>query len=202
VSASDWINVLIAGLGIAGTLSATVLAQRAEARRANQIQQVEADRRAEDRRDALERERREAVRSDYREILRYIARTRLFVSEMRSRLAELEYWSAHLSSDAREVEDLEARAQVLRRNFFEELPDLQSLAGAWGPLNLIAILDEIDDFGPKIVATLSLALHLKIDGKRFADATVKALNELDQLVTLLDQARDLLYAEQRPQDSA
>ena len=85
MSASDWAAVLIAGLGILGTLSATVLAQRGEAKRANRAQQIEAARRAEDRRDALEKERREAIRNDYREILRFVARTRLFVLEMRDR---------------------------------------------------------------------------------------------------------------------
>ncbi len=79
-------------------------------------------RRAEDRRDALERERREAIRSDYREILRFVARTRLFVLEMRNRLAELEYWSGHLSTDAHEVDDLEARTQILRRRFLGRTP--------------------------------------------------------------------------------
>jgi hypothetical protein len=116
---------------------------------------------------------------------------------MRSRLAELEYWSAHLSTDAREVEDLEARAQVLRRRFLDELPDVQSLVGAWGPVKLIAFFDEIDDFGPKIAATVSTAVHFKIDGKRLPEGIADALGELDQLVTLLTQARDLLYAEQQ-----
>lgn len=155
MSTASWVPVLIAGLGILGTLSATLLGQRGEAKRADRLQQIEATRRTEDRRDALERERREAIRSDYREILRLVARTRLFVLEMRARLGELEYWSAHLSSDRREVEDLEARAEILRRRFLDELPDVQSLVGAWAPNNLIAIFDEIDDFGPKILAAVS-----------------------------------------------
>jgi hypothetical protein len=113
-------------------------------------------------------------------------------------LAELEYWSAHLSSDAREVEDLEARALILRRRFLDELPDVQSLVGAWGPVNLIAVFDEIDDYGPKIGAAVSTAVHFKIDGKRFPEGIAKALGELDQLAILLNRARDLLYAEQQP----
>jgi hypothetical protein len=198
VNASNWVAVVIAGLGILGTLLATALAQRGEAKRANRALQAEAIRRAEDRRDALERERREAIRSDYREILRFVARTRLFVSEMRERLTELERWSAHTSSDAREVEDLEARAEILRRRFLDELPEVQSLVGAWAPANLIAIFDEIDDFGPKISAAMSTALHFKIDGKRLPEGNAKALSELDHLLVLLNQARDLLYAEQQP----
>jgi hypothetical protein len=198
VNASNWVAALIAGLGILGTLSATVIAQRGEAKRANRASQAEAIRRAEDRRDELERERREAIRSDYREILRFVARTRLFVLEMRARLAELKDWSAHASSDAREVEDLEARAEILRRRFLDELPDVQSLVGAWAPASLIAIFDEIDDFGPKIPAAMSAALHFKVDGKRLPKATANALGELDRLVTLLNKARDLLFAEQQP----
>ena len=61
--------------------------------------------------------------SALREILRFVAQTRLFVLEIRRRLAELEDWSARLSTDAREVEDLEARAQILRHRFLKELPD-------------------------------------------------------------------------------
>jgi hypothetical protein len=198
VSASNWVAVLIAGLGILGTLAAGALAQLGEGKRASRARQVEASRRAEDRRDALERERREAIRSDYREILRFVARTRLFVLEMRARLAELEDWSAHASSDAREVEDLEARAEMLRRRFLDELPDVQSLVGAWAPDNLIAIFDEIDDFGPKIKAGVSVALHLRFDGKRLPEGIADVLAELDHLVTLLNQARDLLHAEQQP----
>jgi hypothetical protein len=198
VSASSWVAVLIAGLGILGTLSATVLAQRGEAKRANRMQQIEATRRAEDRRAALEKERRDAIRNDYREVLRFVARTRLFVLEMRNRLAELEYWSARLSTDEREVEDLEARTQILRRRFLDELPDVQSLVGAWGPVKLISIFDEIDDFGPKASSAVSTAVYFKVNGKRFPGAIDKALGELDQLLSLLGQARDLLYAEQQP----
>jgi hypothetical protein len=198
MSASGWVAVLIAGLGIIGTLLATVLAQRWEAKRSDRIQQIEAARRAEDRRDALDRERREAIRSDYREVLRFVARTRLFVLEMRNRLNELEYWSAHKSTDEREVEDLEARTQILRRRFLDELPDVQSLVGAWGPVKLISIFDEIDDFGPKASSAVSVAVHFKIDGKRFPEGIAKALGDLDQLLSLLDQVRDLLYVEQQP----
>jgi len=88
---------------------------------------------------------------------------------MRNRLAELEYWSAYLSTDEREVEDLEARAQILRRRFLDELPDVQSLVGAWGPVKLISIFDEIDDFGPKTSAAVSTAVHFKIDSKWFPE---------------------------------
>ena len=196
--ASEWVAVLIAGLGILGTLAATFLAQLGEAKRAKRAQRIDATRRAEERLDALARERREAIRSDYREILRFISRTRLFVLEMRARLAELEDWSAHASTDAREVEDLEARAEVLRRRFLDELPDVQSLVGAWAPDNLIAIFDEIGAFGPNVAAHMSTALHLKVDGKRLTEGIADALGELNRLVTSLNQARDLLQAEQRP----
>jgi hypothetical protein len=117
---------------------------------------------------------------------------------MRDRLAELEDWSSHVSSDAREVEDLEARAEILRRRFLDELPDMQALVGAWAPDSVIAVFDEIDDFGPKIAAGMSLALHSKVDGKRFSEGIADELGELDRLLTLLNQARDLLRAEQQP----
>jgi hypothetical protein len=63
---------------------------------------------------------------------------------------------------------------------------------------LISIFDEIDDFGPKASSAVSVAVHFKIDGKRFPEGIAKALGDLDQLLSLLDQARDLLYAEQQP----
>jgi lysyl-tRNA synthetase class I len=100
--------------------------------------------------------------------------------------------------DRREVEDLEARAEILRRRFLDELPDVQSLVGAWAPNNLISIFDEIDDFGPKIAAAVSAALYFKIGGERFPEAITKALGELDRLAALLEKARDALQAEQRP----
>ena len=86
----------------------------------------------------------------------------------------------------------------MRRRFLDELPDVQSLVGAWAPANLIEIFDEIDDFGPKIAAAISTALHFKVGGKRFPEGVTKALGELDHLVALLNQARDLLHAEQQP----
>jgi hypothetical protein len=122
----------------------------------------------------------------------------LFVLKMRDRLAELEDWSAHATSDAREVEDLEARADILRRRFLDELPDVQSLVGAWASDELIAIFDEIDDFGPKIAANMKVAVWLKYDGKRIPEAIAETLGELERLVTLLNRARDLLQAEQHP----
>jgi hypothetical protein len=194
----DWVPLLIAGLGILGTLAATFLAQRGEAKRADRAQQIDATRRAEERLDALARERREAIRSDYREILRFISRTRLFVLEMRARLAGLEDWSARASSDKREVEDLEARADILRRRFLDELPDVQSLVGAWGADNLIAAFDELDDYGPKIAASMSVALHFKFQGNRVRKATAEAISDLDRLVALLHKAKDLLQTEQLP----
>jgi hypothetical protein len=198
VRASEWVAVLIAGLGILGTLAATFLAQLGEAKRATRAQEIDATRRAEDRLDALARERREAIRSDYREILRFISRTRSFVLEMRVRLEALEDWSAHVSTDSREVEDLEVRAEILRRRFLDELPDVRSLVGAWAPDSLIAIFDEVDALGPEIAAYMSTALHFKVDGKRLTEDTAQTLGVLDRLVTLLNQARDLLQAEQQP----
>ena len=150
MSASSWVAVLIAGLGILGTLAATALAQLGEGKRASRARQVEATRRAEDRQDALERERREAIRSDYRGILRFISRTRIFVLEMRARLTKLEDWPAHASSDAREVEDLAYKAWSAR-----------GLRTTWSQS-----FDEIADFGPKIAGGMSVALHFKVDGNR------------------------------------
>ena len=110
MSESSWVAVLIATLGIVGTLAATFLAQRGESKRAERTSRTDEFRRAEDRQAAIDRERREADQTDYREILRFIASTRLFVHEIRQRLGELEAWSAEASSDTREVEDLEARS--------------------------------------------------------------------------------------------
>jgi hypothetical protein len=135
------------------------------------------------------------------EVLRFLARTRLFVLEMRRRLAELEDWSARLSTDAREVEDLEARAQILRHRFLKELPDMQTSVGMWAPANVIAIFDEIYDFGPKVASALSVALHFKVDGKRFRGGIDMTLGELDHLATLLNQARDLVLTELQPSRS-
>jgi hypothetical protein len=132
------------------------------------------------------------------EVLRFVARTRLFVLEMRRRLAELEDWSARLSTDAREVEDLEARAQILRNRFLKELPDVQTSVGMWAPANVIAIFDEIYALGPKAASAVSVVLHFKVDGKRFRGGIDMALGELDHLVTLLNQTRDLLQTELRP----
>src|SRR5207302_3679529 len=109
-------------------------------------------RRSEDLEAALQRERRDAIRADYREILRFIAHTRLFVSEMKARLSNLSWVIEHKNSDAREVEDIEPRAEMLRRRFLDELPDVQALAEAWGSDKLINAFDAIDDFGPKIAA--------------------------------------------------
>jgi hypothetical protein len=132
------------------------------------------------------------------EILRFVAQTRLFVLEMRRRLAELEDWSARLSTDAREVEDLEARAQILRSRFLKELPDVQTSVGMLAPANVIAMFDEIYESGPRAASAVSVAVHLRVDGKRLREGIDMALGELDRLVTLLNQARDLLQTELRP----
>jgi hypothetical protein len=135
--------------------------------------------------------------SALREILRFVAQTRLFVLEIRRRLAELEDWSARLSTDAREVEDLEARAQILRHRFLKELPNVQTSVGIWAPANVVAIFDEVYDLGPKVATAVSVVLHFKIDGKRFRGGIDMTLGDLDHLVTLLNQARDLLHTELR-----
>src|SRR5205823_2542169 len=108
-------------IGILGTLAATVIAQQGEARRAQRAGTLEQSRRAQDREAALRRERRDAIRADYREILRFIAHTRLFVSEMKVRIEKLRWVADHYSSDRREVEDLEVRAEMLRRRFLDDL---------------------------------------------------------------------------------
>ncbi|KUH78190.1 hypothetical protein AU072_09605 [Mycolicibacterium novocastrense] len=167
------------------TLMATGLAQLAEGKRAKRTRD-----------DAIQKELREAKRNDYREILRFIAKTRLFVIEMRRRLEELEEWSAQASSDAREVEDLEARALMLRRQFIDELPGIQGLVGMSAPDEVIAIFDRIGSFGPEIAGGMQTVLHLKIDGKRYAKSIEAELGRLDQLVTLLTEARDVLRSEQ------
>jgi hypothetical protein len=85
---------------------------------------------------------------------------------------------------------LGSQGSNLRRRFPDELPDVQSLVGAWAPDNLIAVYDEIDEFGPKIASHMSVALHFKVDGKRFGEGIDDAFGELDRLVTLLNQVRD------------
>jgi hypothetical protein len=199
LTAADWVLLVVAALGILGTLLATLIAQWGEARRTRRAQEIEDTRRAEDRRDALERERREAVRSDYRDALRFVARTRRFVIEMRKRLDELAYWTSHKSSDATEVEDLEARAAILRDSFRTDLRDVQAIVGAWSSDDLVGVFDAMDDYDIKVPAEISMAIHLKIDGVRSPDATQSALAVLDDLLGLLDRARQLLYAEQLPE---
>jgi hypothetical protein len=198
VTSQERVTFVVAAMGILGTLAATYLGQIGEGRRAERAQRVEAQRRQLDRQDALEKERREAIRADYREILRFLARTRSFVLEMRARLLDLEEWSAHASSDAREVEDLEARAEMLRRSFLNELPGPQSLVGVWASDELVALFDEIEDFGPTIKAGMSVALHFKVEGKRYAVATEEVVQKLDHLLTLLNEARTALRSEQQP----
>lgn len=198
VKASEWIPIAIAGLGILGTLSATVIAQRGEAERALRTQATDEARRAEARQDALQRERREAIRADYREVLRFLARTRHFVLELRFRLTNLEWVTAHLSTDAREVEDLEARAAILRQRFLDELPEIQTLVGAWGSDDVVALFDEIDDSTTKIPAALSAAVHFKVLGERQAFAVESGLAEIDKLLNVLKRARTAVYSEQEP----
>lgn len=149
MDSTDAVAIVIAGLGIAGTLGGTLLAQLGEARRANRSSDAETIRREQDRQDALARERREALRNDYREIIRFVTRTRLFVMVLRDRLAGLEAYSASASDDSREVEDLEARSEMLRLRLLEELPDVQSLVGVWAPRSLLEIFDRIYAAGPK-----------------------------------------------------
>ena len=118
--------------------------------------------------------------------------------EMRKRLDELAYWTAHKSSDANEVEDLEARAAILRDSFRTDLRDVQAIVGAWGSDDLVGVFDAMDDYDTKVPAEISIAIHFKFDGVRFPDATQSALAVLDDLLGLLDRARQLLYAEQLP----
>jgi hypothetical protein len=198
LATANSVVLVVAALGIAGTLLATVIAQFGEARRTRRSQEVEDKRRAEDRREALQRERREAVRSDYRDALRFVARTRRFVIELRKRLDELAYWTAHKSDVDPEVEDLEARAAVLRDSFRTDLRDVQAIVGAWGSDDLVGVFDAMDDYDTKVPTAISIAIHLKFDGVRYPEATKHALEVLDDLLGLLDRARQLLYAEHLP----
>jgi hypothetical protein len=89
---------------------------------------------------------------------------------MRSRLVALEEWSAKASSDAREVEDLEARAQRLRTRCIEELPTVQALASVSAPDDVVGVIDEVARAWPEVVAGMSVALHFKVDGRRLPSA--------------------------------
>jgi hypothetical protein len=175
-------NVLSRQLGCVVDLSAAVSERRSARQRDRAVERLGS---ADPRQSALG------------EVLRFVAQTRLFVSEMRRRLAELEDWSARLSTDVREVEDLEARVQILRNRFLKEFPNVQTSVGIWTPANVIAMFDEINDFWPGAASSVSVAVHLKIDGKRLREGIDMALGELDHLVTLLNQARDLLQTELR-----
>jgi hypothetical protein len=187
VSSSEWVTVLVAGMGILGTLGGTVLAQRGEARRAVRAAT-----------DAREKERRKVVREDYQKILRFVADTRIFVLELRRRFVEIEDWSAHADSDAREVEDLEARAQMLRRRCIDELPDVQALVGVSAPDDVVTVFDEIARIWPEVVAGITTALYFKVDGKRLPAGIAKAVGHIDHLLALLKQARELLRDELLP----
>ena len=179
--------MLVAGMGILGTLGGTALAQRGEARKAARAQV-----------DALQKEKREVVREDCRKILRFVADTRIFVLELRRRFVDLEDWSAHASSDAREVEDLEARAQMLRRRCIDELPDIQALVGVSAPDDVVTVFDEITRVWRNVVSGTTVSLHLKFDGKRLPSGIAEAVGHIDHLLALLEQARELLRAELLP----
>ncbi len=169
-----------------------------EAHRAKRAAQSEAVRRTQDRKDALSRETREAVRSDYREILRFVTRTRLFVMVLRDRVSGFEAWSASVSDDSREVEDLEARSEILRIRLLEELPDAQSLVGVWAPGSLLQVFDQIYNSGPDIRSRVTTALHFKCDGDRSAEAFSGALEAIEHLLDLLNEARGALLAAHLP----
>lgn len=190
--------MLIAALGILGTLGGTVVAQVGEAKRAKRAAQAEVVRRSQDRQDALDREVREAMRSDYREILRFVTRTRLFVMALRDRLAEFEAWSASASDDSREVEDLEARSEMLRVQLLEGLPDVHSLVGVWAPGSLLEIFDQIYNSGPNIKARVTIALHFNVAGERSAEGISEALEAVEHLIGLLNEARRALLAAHLP----
>ncbi|QNJ91356.1 hypothetical protein HZU40_24590 [Mycolicibacterium fluoranthenivorans] len=189
MSSSDVVAVVIAGLGILGTLGGTLLAQRGEARRADRAQL-----------DALRKERREIVRAHYQEILQFVAEIRTFVLEMRSRLVELEEWSARASSDAREVEDLEARAHMLRTRCIKELPAVQALASTSAPDDVVVVFDEIARIWPEVVAGMSVALHFKVGGRRQKSDTESEVGRIDHFLGLLGQARELLRTDLLPDD--
>jgi hypothetical protein len=174
-------------MGILGTLGGTALAQRGEARRAARAQT-----------DALEKEQREVVREDCQKVLRFVADTRIFVLELRRRFVDIEDWSAHASSDAREVEDLEARAQMLRHRCIDELPDVQALVGVSAPDDVVTVFDEIARVWPRVVTGTTVSLHFKVDGKRLPSGIAEAVGHIDQLLALLKQARELLRAELLP----
>jgi hypothetical protein len=93
MTSAGWVAVLVSVFGVLGTLCATLLAQRGEARRDERMSRMEEARRGRERADALARERREAIRGDYREVLRFVTHTRLFVLVLRQRFAEMESWT-------------------------------------------------------------------------------------------------------------
>lgn len=69
---------------------------------------------------------------------------------------------------------------------------------AWAADDLIAIFDEMDDFGPKVAAGMRVVLHFKVEGKRFQPGIEDFLHQLDRLIELLTDARARLRAEQWP----
>ncbi len=132
--------------------------------------------------------------------MQFVAEIRTFVLEMRSRLVELEEWSAHASSDAREVEDLEARADMLRARCIKELPAVQALASTSAPDDVVVVFDVIARIWPVIVAGMSVALHIKVGGRRQKSATESEVGRIDHFLGLLGQARELLRTDLLPDD--
>jgi len=198
MKSSEWVAIVIAGMGILGTLGGTLLAQFGEAKRATRAAEAEAVRRMHERQDLLDRERREAVRTDYREVLRFVTRTRLFVMVLRDRVAGLETRSNSGADDSRDVEDIEARSEILRTRLLEELPDVQSLVGVWAPSSLLELFDQIPNLGPEVTTRVTTSLHFKVNGQRTTEGILNALESIESLLTLLNEARRLLQAAQVP----
>lgn len=119
---------------------------------------------------------------------------------MLSRLAELEEWSAYASSDAREVEDLEARADILRTRCIKELPAVQALASTSAPEDVVVVFDEITRTWPEVVAGMSVALHFKVGGRRQKSAAESEVGRIDHFLGLLGLARELLRTDLLPDD--
>lgn len=87
---------------------------------------------------------------------------------------------------------------MLRVRLLEGLPDVQSLVGVWAPGSVLEVFDQIYNSGPSIKAKVTVAIHFKVDGKRFEEDILDALAALENLIALLNEARSSVLAAHLP----
>lgn len=70
----------------------------------------------------------------------------------------------------------------------------------WGPERLIELSDDLASFGPKVAGTVSVGIHFKYQNERVPTALAEAEGVLDEVLGLLERARELVQAELAPRD--